>query len=55
MFGALVALNSDMKRVLLLLIFAVNNVAVTSYIFETPEVAREGKNLLFSCLFFFFF
>lgn len=52
-FGALVALNSDMKRVLLLLIFAVNNVAVTSYIFETPEVARQGKNLLFSCLFFF--
>lgn len=51
-FGALVALNSDMKRVLLLLIFAVNNVAVTSYIFETPEVARQGKNLLFSCLFF---
>lgn len=34
-------MNSDMKRVLLLLIFAVNNVAVTSYIFETPEVARQ--------------
>lgn len=36
-------LNSDMKIVLLFLILAVTHVAVTSYIFETLEVARRDE------------